>query len=159
MTKSNRKSSGKTRRIFDESVTGIERTGKKCRNGYNFNKETNLCQGKLNIKTFTSLSELVIPDDSHSMTFESSNGNNTIMKLYNNGQLVSQIIMSEKDVKQAKKRGDKKIAKLMKVSQRIQNNPKLLNDPQFKAFRDKLNLKKLAVILMMVLKIRHHLHL
>lgn len=130
MSKSIKKSIKGTRKNFDSSIEGISRTGKRCKKGYNFDKKTQLCRGKLKISIFNNLGDLHISKNENSISFEPANDKQTIMKLYKEGSLVQQIVMSEKEIRQCTKRGNKKISKLIKGIERVKNNPKILKDPK-----------------------------
>lgn len=130
MSKSIKKTIKGTRKNFERSIEGISRTGKRCKNGYKFDKKTNLCRGKLKISVFNNLGDLQISENGNSISFEPANDKQTIMKIYKEGSLVQQTVMTEKDIRQCTDRGNKKIAKLIKRIERLKNNPKLLQDPK-----------------------------
>jgi len=132
MSKSVKKVRKGTRKKYDDSIEGISRTGKRCKNGYLFDKETQLCRGKLKISVFDNLGDLQISETGNTMSFEPANDKQTIMKVYKEGGLVHQTVMSEKDIRQSTKRGNKKMSKMIKHIERIKNNPKLLQDPKIK---------------------------
>ena len=110
---------------------------KRCPNGYRWDKKKELCIGKTTINVVENLEDIHIKQDKNTMSLETLDKNNGIMKFYSKGILIDQKRIDSKMIKKLKLKKKNFLKKIISISKKINKNPNIINTD--KQFQKKIN--------------------
>ena len=100
---------------------------KRCPNGFRWDKKQELCIGKTTVNVVKDLEDIHIKQDKNTMSLESLDKNNGIMKFYNKGVLIEQRRIDSNMIKKIKLKKKNFLKKIISISKKINKNPNIIN--------------------------------
>jgi hypothetical protein len=118
------------------------KTKKRCPNGSRRDIKTDICVKYDGVKVFKELKDQTISETKTTISFESLE-ENTILKIYEKGELIEQKLIDEKMIEKGIQKSKNIMGKIMKMVKQIKKNPDKMielieNDKKFQRFQKKV---------------------
>jgi hypothetical protein len=108
---------------------------KRCANGSRKDKTTEICVKYVGFSVFDELKDVEIAEKGKTISLENLSGAGAIIKVYEDGNMVGQNLVEEKDIKKAKENTEKDMNRIFKMMKKIEKNPDLIaTDKKFQRF-------------------------